>query len=134
MPLGAGQPASSLATPANVLVALNQSRAPHRVAKNLLWVGLLGSHFSVRPWKDELAPRTFQRMLKVRAQRGRYREYVRVLSFRGLGIVRASNDDESFTKVHILTPKAEQLAFAHSGVDGGSEQVAPIIRYVEEQK
>src|SRR5262249_31381982 len=115
------EPASSLATPANVIIALYQPRAPQCTAKNLLRVSLLASHFSIGVWKDEFTRRTFQCALQVREQRGRDWEHVCVLSLSRVGIVRASNDNESFTKVHILTPETEQLAFAHSGVDGGSE-------------
>jgi len=134
MPLSAGQSGSSLATPANVLIAVYQPRAPHCVAKNLLRVSLFASHFSVGPRKHEFARRSFKRVLQVREQCRRDREHICVLPLRRVGIVRASNHNESFAKVHILTPEAEQLAFAHSGVNGCGEQVAPIIGYVKKQK
>jgi hypothetical protein len=104
------------------------------VPQNLLRVSFLGFHFSFGVRKHELTRGVSHSVLKVWEQCCCDWEHVRVLPFCRIGIVGAADDDKTSAQIHILSPEAEQFAFAHSSVDGSCEEVAPVIGYVKEQE
>jgi len=73
-------------------------------------------------------------MLQVGEQCRRDWENVGVFSLCRIGIVGPADDNKALTEIHILPPEAEQFAFAHPGVDGSCEDIAPIVGNMKEQE
>src|SRR5205823_5385173 len=66
--------------------------------------------------------------LEKRHERVRDRDRVRMPTLRGLAVVRAADGDRALVELDVPLAKAEQLALAQAGIDGGREDAPPSAR------